>query len=195
MNIKNTYRIDLELGGKKIHLNFRKAHTDIPCDSCPYRNKCDQIKDPENLDNDKSTFQNYCCTMDQKLAKDLVPIPGTIEQNCRSILPKKFEKPKKVENTQVDNNNETTTKRLNSLEYYCQRIEEILLYRKREGCSFIQLGYNATTFNTGFIDDYDPIFGTVRFPFDKELGQLLRDKGHTWYVVEDIVEGDTLIIK
>ena len=56
----------------------RNAETSI-CSCCPYLNRCDRFPDPEQMKNEHSTFEDYCCSLD---GGQWIPIPeeGTIER-------------------------------------------------------------------------------------------------------------------
>ena len=51
----------------------------IVCVCCPYNNKCNKFPDPEQMKNEYSTFEDYCCSLDEG---QWIPIPeeGTIEK-------------------------------------------------------------------------------------------------------------------
>ncbi len=56
----------------------RNAGTSV-CVCCPYLNKCGRFPDPEQMGNEYSTFEDYCCSLDEG---QWIPIPEeeTIEK-------------------------------------------------------------------------------------------------------------------
>lgn len=56
----------------------RNAGTSV-CVCCPYLNRCGRFPDPEQMGNEYSTFEDYCCSLDEG---QWIPIPeeGTIEK-------------------------------------------------------------------------------------------------------------------
>lgn len=88
-------RVLVETPKGKRYLTYRPVNvenaTDLICEThCPYKNVCDKIKDPRNLENSELTFLDFCSEIGQEKDDDvevnMVPVAGTIETELGDVV-------------------------------------------------------------------------------------------------------------